>query len=147
MKKINNTHQTPLERWREDLVHVRPLTHFIAENLDDVFCHSVKRTVRKDATVHWLGKCFEVHHHLVGNKVNLIINPHTQIVLRVESEFGDDCGPAHLIDRIKNNHRKRQRPKTEEKSLPSLHHSLVENIHKDYVNNNALSIQNTHEET
>jgi transposase InsO family protein len=147
LKKINNTHQTPLERWREDLIHVRPLTNFIAENLNDIFCHSVKRTVRKDSTVHWLGKCFEVHHHLVGNKVNLIINPHTQIVLRVESEFGDDCGPAHLIDRIKNNHRKRQRPKIEEKSPPSLNHSLVENVHKDYVNNNVLSIQITHKET
>lgn len=146
LPKINNIHQTPLERWREDLVHVRPLTNFIANHLDDIFCHSHIRTVRKDATVHWEGKCFEVHHQLVGNKVNLITDPHTQIVLRVESEFGDNCGPAHLIDRIKNNHRKRQRPKIEEKSPPDLHYSLVENTHKNYVNDNAFSIQTTHEE-
>lgn len=146
LKKINTTHQTPLERWREDLIHVRPLTNFIAENLNDIFCHSVNRLVRKDATVHWEGKCFEVDHVLVGYKVNLIIDPHTQIVLRVENEFGDDSGPAHLIDRIKNNHRKRQRPKTEATTMPTHHYSHVENVHTEYLNNNALPTQTTREE-
>ena len=44
-------HQTPIGRWRQDLSHVRPLTTSIAERLDDIFCHYVVRTVRKDGRV------------------------------------------------------------------------------------------------
>lgn len=101
-KLESNEYQTPIARWRQDLVHVRPLTTALAEKLDDIFCHYAVRTVRKDGTVSWEGNTFEVHHNLVGEKVTLVIDPHTQTVLRVETAFGDNLGPAHPIDRIKN---------------------------------------------
>ena len=73
-KLDTNEHQAPIARWRQDLNHVRPLTTAIAERLDDIFCHYIVRTVRKDGTVSWDGKCFEVHHNLVGEKVTLVVN-------------------------------------------------------------------------
>ena len=75
-KLDTHQHQTPVGRWRQDLSHVRPLTTAIAERLDDIFCHYVVRTVRKDGTVSWDGNCFEVHHNLVGDKVTLVVDPH-----------------------------------------------------------------------
>ena len=56
--------KTPLDCWRESLVHVRPLG-FKAAKIDDIFCHRYERIVRKDGTVHWEGMCFEVPYELV----------------------------------------------------------------------------------
>jgi transposase InsO family protein len=50
---------TPIQRWREDIIHVRPLG-LKAETLDNLFYHRHKRTVRKDGTVRWEGTIFEV---------------------------------------------------------------------------------------
>jgi putative transposase len=139
-KLDTNEHQNPIARWRQDLNHVRPLTIAIAERLDDIFCHYIVRTVRKDGTVSWDGKCFEVHHNLVGEKITLVVNPHTQMILRVENAFGDNFGQANPIDRIQNTHRKRQRPHHEENTIqPS--ESMVEMIHQDYINRCALPIK------
>jgi putative transposase len=134
-------HQTPIGRWRHDLAQVRPLTTAIAERLDDIFCHYIVRTVRKDGTVSWEGNFFEVHHHLVGEKITLVVNPHTQTILRVENAFGDDFGQAHPIDRIKNTHRRRQRPHHEEQATTQFSESMVETVHQDYINRCALPIK------
>jgi len=138
--------QTPIARWRLDLFHVRPLTMSQTERLDDIFCHYVVRVVRKDGTVSWEGNTFEVHHNLVGEKITLVIDPHAQTVLRVETAFGDNLGPAHPIDRIKNTHRKRQQPHHyENKALPpSL--SMVEEMYQDYVDRCALPTQTNNKE-
>ena len=133
-------HQTPIARWRHDLSQVRPLTTAIAERLDDIFCHYVIRTVRKDGTVSWDGHCFEVHHHLVGEKVTLVVDPHTQTILRVENAFGDNLGPANSMDRIKNTHRRRQRPHQEEQVITQPIESMVETVHQDYIKRCALPI-------
>ena len=135
-----NEHQTPIARWRQDLNHVRPLTTAIAERLDDIFCHYEIRTVRKDGTVSWNGNFFEVHHHLIGEKVTLVVNPHTQTILRVENVFGDNFGHANPIDRIKNTHRKRQRPHHKENMIQA-RESMVETIHQDYIDRYALPIK------
>jgi putative transposase len=132
-----NEHQTPIGRWRQDLVHVRPLTTAIIERLDDIFCHYTVRTVRKDGTISWEGKYFEVHHHLVGEKVTLVVDPHTQTILRIESVFGDNLGPAHPIDRLKNTHRKRQQPHHQENTMVP-QESMVEITHKFYQRDYAL---------
>lgn len=141
LEKNNGTnhHQTPIERWRQDLVHIRPLTTVIAERLDDIFCHDIVRRVRQDGTVSWEGKAFEVNHNLVGQNVTLIVDPHTQSILRVESAFGDDLGKAHPIDRIKNTHRKRQQPHHQETFTPPKE-SMVEIIHDSYQADYALPI-------
>lgn len=133
----NNEHNTPIARWRQDLNHVRPLTTAIAERLDDIFCHYIVRTVRKDGTISWEGKDFEVHHNLVGEKVTIVVNPHIHTILRIESAFGDNLGPAHPIDRLKNTHRKRQRPHHQDNtSVPK--NSMVEMIHQSYQRDCAL---------
>lgn len=132
-----NEYQTPIGRWRQDLVHIRPLTTAITERLDDIFCHYIVRTVRKDGTISWEGKEFEVHHHLVGEKVTLVVNPHEQSILRIESAFGENLGSAHPIDRIKNTHRKRQQPHNQESSIAP-QESMVEMIHESYQRDCAL---------
>lgn len=101
--------KTPLERWREDLNHVRQLG-FKAEHIDDIFCHRIERKVRKDGTVSWENLKFEVDYDLVNKTVHLVIDPHTQTALRVESILGDDLGPVTLLDAHSNLNRKRQRP-------------------------------------
>jgi len=60
--------KTPLDRWREDLVHVRQLG-FKAEKIDDIFYHRVERTIRKDGTLSWEGKFFEVATYVADKKV------------------------------------------------------------------------------
>jgi transposase InsO family protein len=140
-KLATKEHQTPIARWRQDLTHVRPLTLSIAERLNDIFCHYIVRTVRKDGTVSWEGQCFEVHHNLVGEKVTLVVDPHTQTILRIESAFGDDLGQATPIDRIQNTHRKRQQPHQEEQHTMPSKESMVEIVHQDYSDRCALPIK------
>jgi putative transposase len=100
----------PIDRWREDLMHVRPLTTFVAHKIDDIFCHRFDRTVRKDGTISWEGMRFEVPYEQVGEKVTLVVEPHTKTAIKIESEFGDDLGAVTLLDLKANLHRKRQRP-------------------------------------
>lgn len=138
-KLDTNEHQTPIKRWRQDLTHVRPLIPAIASKLDDIFCHYIARTVRKDGTISWDGKDFEVHHHLVGEKITLVIDPHTQTILRAESAFGDNLGAAHPIDRLKNNYRKRQRPINQESTVTP-REFIVETVHQQYQLDCALPI-------
>ena len=104
--------KTPLDRWREDLVHVKPLG-LRATKIDSIFCHRFKRTVRKDGTVGWSGKRFEVSHNFVDEKVILVVDSHTQIALRLETEIGDDLGPVTELDVHANLNRIRQRPHNE----------------------------------
>ena len=136
-KLDTNKHQAPIERWRQDLVYVRPLTTALAERLDDVFCHYIVRTVRKDGTISWEGKDFEVNHNLVGEKVTIVVDPHTQTILRIESAFGDNLGPAHPLDRLKNNYRKRQQPHQQENTVAPKE-SMVETIYQSYRHDCAL---------
>ena len=75
---------------------------------------------------------------LVGEKITLVANPHTQTILRVENAFGDDFSQAYLIDRIKNTHRMRQRPHHEEKTTTQPSESMVETIHQEYISRCAL---------
>jgi len=77
----------------------------------------------------------------VGEKVTLVVDPHTQTVLRVENVFGDDFGQAHPIDRIKNTHRKRQRPHHEETNTIQPSESMVEMVHQEYVDRCALPMK------
>ena len=101
--------KTPLERWREDLIHVRPLG-FKAGQIDEIFNHRVQRTVRKDGTVNWEGARFEVPYEQVGEKVMLVIEPHAKKALRIESLAGDNLGPVAPLDTHANLNRPRQRP-------------------------------------
>jgi len=103
--------KTPLECWCNDLVHVRSLG-FKANRIDDIFYHRVERTVKKDGTVSWEGMLYEVPYEKAGEKIQLVIDPHANKALRIESVFGDDFGPVTLLDKHANLNRKRQRPHT-----------------------------------
>ena len=107
---------TPLERFRQDLVHVRPLDMQTAAQIDDIFYHRVSRLVRKNGTVSWEGRFYEVPYELCGKTIVLVIDPHANEAIHVESEEGNNLGPVTLLDAIANINRNRQRPEVEKKS-------------------------------
>ena len=78
--------KTPLDSWRDDLLHVRPLTPYFANKIDDIFYHRAERVVRKDGTISWDGKMFG-YITTLSEKVTLVFNPHTNIAVRVETAF------------------------------------------------------------
>ena len=130
--------QTPLERWRKELVHVRPLSPYLSERLDDVFCHRIKRLVKKDGTVSWNSTLFEVNHTLAGETITLVIDPHTQTIIRAETAFGDNLGAVSVLNRQSNLSRKRQRPHTPAPPLPQSKFA-VETTYQDYVEQIGLT--------
>lgn len=104
---LNN--QTPLAIWQRDLIHIQPLGS-LAHDLDNIFCHRFKRYVRKDGTISWEGKIYEVPYELSGCKVILVADPHTNTAIWIESENGDKLGRVTLLDAKTNLNRCRQRP-------------------------------------
>lgn len=98
---------TPLERYRKDLIQIRPLGLF-ASRLDELFLHRYERLVRKDGTVSYEGQRFEVPFDLTGKTVLLVVDPHTQKVIGVESANGDSLGKATPLDQLANCRRKRR---------------------------------------
>ncbi len=100
---------TPLSRWQKDLLKITPLGNK-APKLDDYFYHRLKRLVRKDGTLRWENKLFEVSFELVGRHIYLVIDPHTIQAKWVESLEFDYLGPVHPLDKQANNQRKRARP-------------------------------------
>jgi putative transposase len=121
--------KAPIDRWRADLIHIRTLGS-IANKIDDIFYHRHKRSVRKDGTVSWEGSLYEVPFKLVDEEVILVVDPHTEVALKVESVFGDDLGPVTLLDKIANLNRKRQRP-----------HSLPKAALKSGINSVELALE------
>lgn len=139
--------KTPIQRWRDDLLHVRPLQAHMAHRIDEIFYHRYVRKVRKNGTISWEGISFEVDHNLVGEKVELVVNPHTKTALRVESTLGVNLGPVVLLDLNANLHRHRQRPDTS-KDTPSAKQDehAVEVVYREHVKNLALPTTESAEE-
>lgn len=106
---------TPLARYQRDLGRIRSLGARAAQ-LDALFHHRIARFVRKDGTVSYLGRCFEVPYELAGKTVALVVDPHAQRVIGVESEDGRWLGQATPLDAIGNSHRARRKP---DPTLPS----------------------------
>lgn len=125
--------ESPIERWRKELVHVRHLSPGLIERLDDLFLHRVKRRVKKDASVSWEGRLYEVHHHQVGEDITLIVDPHAHKVVRAETVFGDHISITPL-DRQANARRKRQRPH-DAFTTHQQTKSAVEIAYEDYLQN------------
>ncbi len=101
--------QTPLTRWRQDLRYIRGLGP-LANQFDELFFHRVERFVRKDGTLSWEGKRFEVPYHYAGQTVYLVFDPHLKQPLRIESKNFESLGPVAPLDPVANTHRRRQRP-------------------------------------
>ncbi len=100
---------TPLQRYQLDLLKIRPLGCF-AQHLDDLFYHRLTRQVRKDGTVSYAGQFYEVPYELVGQRIQLVVDPHTQLPIRTETLEGQPLGGVTPLDRQANNQRTRQRP-------------------------------------
>jgi transposase InsO family protein len=100
---------TPLQRYQRDLVRIRPLGAF-ATALDALFYHRHPRTVRKDGTVSFQGRFFEVPFELNGQRVWLVVDPHREVPIAVESEANQPLGAVVALDEKANAYRKRHRP-------------------------------------
>ena len=100
---------SPIERYQRDLLRVRPLDAGAAQ-LDELFYHRHSRKVRKDGTVTFNGQVYEVPFELVGRTVVLVVDPHVDRALKVESKEGQALGPVTPLDAQANAYRKRRRP-------------------------------------
>lgn len=100
------TARAPGEHWLAELAELRPIPR--GKNLDEVFLHRERRTVRKDGTVRFRGKYLEVRPELSG-EIELRFDPTDPSALpRV---FVDDCFYCDTVplDRFANATRKRRR--------------------------------------
>ncbi len=124
---------SPLQRWRQDLPHIRTLGPF-AHKLDEIFLHRKVRKVRNDATISFQGRFLEVPFELIGQQVVMVVDPHTDSVVAVESTNGQFLGKAVPLDINANLNRKRVRPNpSQEKTFIKTTHpdlSLVETIYQ-----------------
>jgi hypothetical protein len=80
-----------------------------AANLDAIFMHRVSRYVRKDGTVSYEGKFFEVPFELAGQTVQLVVDPHAETVVGVENSEGESLGLATMLDTVANTQRTRRK--------------------------------------
>jgi putative transposase len=84
---------TPLARYQQDLPKLRLLGPK-ATQLDALFYPRVARKVRKDGTVAYQGRDFEVPYELSGQTVQLVVDPHAEVVMGVEDREGQPLGAA-----------------------------------------------------
>ena len=97
---------TPIARFQRDLIKIRA----VDINLDEYFYHRVKRFIRKDGTLTYNDKLYEVSFEYVGQHVYLVIDPHEQKAKWIESLSYERLGPIHPLDKQANINRKRRRP-------------------------------------
>ena len=109
---------TPLARYQRDLPKIRSLGQR-ATQLDALFYHRLSRFVRKDGTVSFEGRVFEVPYELAGKTVRLVVDPHTGAVISVENDDGESLGAATPLDAIANSRRKRRKPTPVDKTAPA----------------------------
>jgi len=122
---------TPLARYQQDLPRIRALGSKAA-NLDEIFYHRVSRKVRRDGTVSWLNKRFEVPYELAGKRINLVIDPYAETAIRVEDDEGEVLGAVTPLDVIANCQRTRRKPEEVEASAPDMETNMIEDALKRY---------------
>jgi transposase InsO family protein len=123
---------TPLARYQQDLPRIRGLGQLAAQ-LDALFHHRLSRFVRKDGTVSFHGRLFEVPYELAGKTVRLVIDPHSGDVIGVEDNDGASLGAATPLDAIANGHRKRRKPTPQGPSATiATGPNLIELAHRQY---------------
>jgi hypothetical protein len=98
-----------LERYQQDLPNLRLLGQKAAR-LDELFLHRVPRKVRRDGTVSYQSREFEVPYELSSKTVHLVVDPHTETVVGVEDAEGNSLGLATPLDVTANARRRRRRP-------------------------------------
>lgn len=103
---------TPINKYREDLQHIRELGHK-AKMLDELFLYRYKRRVRKDGTISYNSHIYEVPYQLVGSYIMAVVDPNTQQVISIENLKEEPLGKATLLDKKANNQRVRHSNKKE----------------------------------
>ncbi len=117
---------TSLQRYQQDLTKIQPLG-CLADKLDDYFLHRIKRRVRKDGTVSWNNRLFEVPFELAQQEVYLVVDPHSDSARHVESLEYQYLGAVGELDKHNNLSRTRARPQMPEQ--PARKTSLVEIVY------------------
>ena len=101
--------KSPLAVWQSYLEFITPLGTY-AHQLDALFYHRIKRTVRKDGTISYAGKFFEVPHCLSQKTIIVVIEPHHKQALYIEDEHGKRIGEVTPLDMQANRNYKRAQP-------------------------------------
>jgi putative transposase len=127
----DTTKRIPREHWLSEVAFLRKIP--LGKNLDEVFLHRAKRTVKKDGTVRFGGLLLEVIPELVGENIELrFCSKDEKTLPRVFKENRFVCDTV-LLDRIRNATRKRRRnlgqpePLVEKSGLDPL--KLIEDEH------------------
>jgi len=123
--------QSPLSRYQQDLPRIRSLGTKAA-TLDELFYHRDSRKVRRDGTVAWHGRRFEVPYELAGKQIQLVYDPHEETPIRVEDNEGVMLGAVTPLDAIANCHRKRHKPEASEQPLPPMKENMVDIATEQY---------------
>lgn len=108
-REHGTTGRAPLEHWLAELDSLRSVPPKL--DLDNVFLHRARRTVRKDGTVRFRGDLLEVRSELVGQKIELRFDPapdQPDALPRVFVNGRFVCDTVRL-DRKKNASRRRRR--------------------------------------
>ena len=116
---------TPIERWQRDLVHIRQLNS-LSKPIDEYFYHRIKRYVRKDGTISWENRRYEVAHTCSGQDIILIYCGHDDKLIRAESLDGENLGEIVPLDKHANLNRRRQQAMQYKASKPNPKTKTVE---------------------
>ena len=106
-RKHDTTERVPREHWLAEAHQLQPVPRH--KNLDEVFLHRARRTVRKDGTVRFGGALLEVRSELCKRVVELRFDPSDPSRLPrvfIDGKFYCDTVP---LDRRRNAARKRRR--------------------------------------
>jgi hypothetical protein len=117
--------KTPLTVWQNYIEQVKPLGS-LAHRLDELFYHRVKRKVRKDSSISYEGKVFEVPYLLANKTVWVVVDPYLKKAVFVEDEQGLRIG--ELVPQDLQANRNYKRHKSSENKTPNkvLSQSLVD---------------------
>lgn len=133
---------SPLQRYQQDLSRIRTLGQRAAR-LDELFYHRVTRKVRRDGTVAYLGKRFEVPYELAGKSIQLVIEPHAEQLIALEDHEGKPLGKAVELDVIANNQRARRKPEPPQALAKTSCEgpNLVEIAHQQYHGMDSATVK------
>jgi hypothetical protein len=124
---------TPLARYQQDLSRIRSLGEYAAI-IDQLFYHRQSRKVRKDGTVSYGGRLFEVPYELSGQTIHVLVDPHQGTVAGIEDGEGKSLGPVTALDPVANSHRPRTKPTndTPPKPTPATGLNPIESAYRRY---------------
>jgi len=117
--------QSPLSVWQKGLEFVTPLGT-LAHQLDALFYHRAKRRVRKDGTISYEGKVFDVPYELARKHINIVVEPHQQQALYIEDDDGKWIGDITPVDLQANRRHKRAQPDKTHPALVGASDSIAE---------------------